>query len=53
MVVLEQPGANTRLDSTTEQHAVRHDDRHHAFLAQEVEAVQQESEIGGGFRASP
>jgi hypothetical protein len=28
---------------------MRQDDRHHAFVFQEVEAVQQEGEVGGGL----
>ena len=31
------------------QHAVGQDDGHHAFVLQEVEAVEQEGEVGGGF----
>ena len=49
VAVLEQLGADAFLRAATEQHAVRQDDGHHAFVLQEVEAVQQEGEVGGGL----
>jgi hypothetical protein len=52
-VVLEQLGADAFFRAAAEEHAVGQDDGHHAFVLQEVEAVQQEGEIGGGFGARP
>lgn len=49
MAVLEQLGADAFLSTATEEHAVGQDDRHHAFIFEVVEAVQQEGEIGGGL----
>ena len=49
VAVLEQLGADAFFGTATEEHAVGQDDGHHAFVFQEVEAVQQEGEIGGGF----
>ena len=49
VAVLEQLGADAFLGAAPEQHAVRQDDGHHAFVFQVVEAVQQEGEVGGGF----
>jgi len=39
--------ADTLLGSATEEHAMRQDDRHHAFVFEEVEALDQEGEVGG------
>ena len=49
VAVLEQLGADAFLGTATEEHAVRQDDGHHAFVFEEVEAVQQEGEVGGGL----
>jgi hypothetical protein len=38
-------------DTASEEHAVRQDDRHHAFVFEEMEAVQEEGEVGGGLRS--
>ena len=38
--------ADAFLRAAAEQHAVRQDDRHHAFVLQVVKAVQQEREVG-------
>ena len=50
VAILQQLGADALLRAATEQHAVGQDDGHHAFVLQEVEAVQQKGEVGGGFR---
>ena len=39
------------LGTASEEHAMRQDDGHHAFVFQEVEAMQQEGKVGGGFRS--
>ena len=49
VAVLEQLGADAFLGTATEEHAMRQDDRHHAFVFEEVEAVEKEGEVGGGF----
>ena len=49
LAVVEQLGADAFLGTATEEHAVPQDDRHHAFVFQEMEAVEQEGEVGGGF----
>jgi hypothetical protein len=49
VAVLEQLGADAFLGTAPEEHAVRQDDGHHAFVLEVVEAVQQEGEVGGGL----
>ena len=49
VAVLEQLGADAFFGAATEEHAVGQDDRHHAFVLEVVEAVQQEGEVGGGL----
>ncbi len=49
----EQFAADAFFRAATEQHAVRQDDGHHAVLLQEMEAVQQEGKVGGGFGGEP
>ena len=49
--VVQQLGADAFFRAAAEQHAVRQDDGHHAFVLQVVEAVQQEGEVGGGLWA--
>ena len=45
--------ADALFRAASEQHAVRQDDGHHAFILQVVETVQQEGEVGGGFGSQP
>ena len=49
VAVVEQLGADAFLGTATEEHAVRQDDCHHAFVFQVVEAVEEEGEVGGGL----
>ncbi len=49
VAVFEQLGADALLRTATKEHAVGQDDGHHAFFFQEVKAVQEEGEIGGGL----
>ncbi len=49
VAVLEEFLADAFLGTATEQYAVRQDDRHHAFVFEEVEAVQQKGKVSGGL----
>ena len=46
VAVLEQLGTNTRFHATTEQHAMRQDDSHHAIGLEVMETMQQKSQVG-------
>jgi len=47
VAVLDQLGADAFLGTAPEQHAVGQDDRHHPFVFQEMESVQEKGEVGG------
>ena len=49
VAVVEQFGANAFFGTATEEDAVGQDDGHHAFVFEEVEAVEEEGEVGGGL----
>ena len=49
VAVLEQFGADSFLSAASEEDAVGQDDRHHTFVFEVVEAVEQECEVGGGL----
>ena len=49
VAVIEQLAADAFLGTAAEEHAMRQDDGHHAFVFQEVEAVEEEGEVGGGL----
>ncbi len=49
VAVVEQLGADAFFGSATEEHSVRQDDGYHAFVLEEVEAVEEEGEVGGGL----
>ncbi len=49
MAVFQQLGADAFFCTATKEHAMGKDDRHHAFIFEVVEAVEEEGEIGGRF----
>jgi hypothetical protein len=49
VAVLEQLSADAFLGAATKEHAVRQDDGHDALILEEMKAVQEEGEVGGGF----
>lgn len=49
VTVFEEFGADAFFGAAAEEDAVRQDDGHDAFFLEEMEAVQEKSEIGGGF----
>ena len=46
VTILEQLGADAFFGTTTKQHTVGKNDRHHALFLQVGEAVQQKGEVG-------
>ena len=49
VTIHEQLSADALLSTTTEKHSMGQDDGHHAFLSEEIKAVQQEGKVGGRF----
>src|SRR5690625_7248416 len=50
MAILEQLGADAAFNASSEQHTMRQNNRHGAFVAEEVETVQQEGKVRCGLR---